>query len=734
MKYLLTTAVFLWSCLLMAQDNILDARENYNIGQQVTITGIITNDNDLGPIRYMQDETAGIAIYPGSWSNFSFEPVEGDEVEVTGTLKMYNGLLEIDPIASISLLSEDNPLPEPIVVTPSQLLEQYEGMLVQINDAVFSDGGNTFGSSTYNFTASGETGIIYVRNGSPLMGNLIPLGEVDIVGILSQFTYNQPATDGYQLLPRNMEDLILESAVNFASEVEQSNLSTTGFTVSWNTDVASSTHLEYGTTAALGTIVDISESVTEHAVNLTDLLPGTPYFVQAYSITGEDTIRSNTNVFSTVSESSGEIIAYFNQSVDNSYATPDNEAVNLNNAIEDTIIAYINRSMYTLDLAIYNNNRGAIAQAINNAAGRGVVVRYIAEGSNANIAVNDLNDNIPVLYRENATSSGMHNKFVVIDRNNVDSAIVITGSTNFTSNNLFDDYNNMIIVQDQSLARAYTLEFNEMWGADGNLPDAANSRFGEFKIKNTPEKFIIGGRNVELYFSPSDGTTAHIEEAIYTTNYDLYFASLVLTNDILANAIMDVANIFVQPVGIIETVNGSGSDVQELIDAGIEVLDFDPASPYQLHHKYAIIDQSQPLSDPTVITGSHNWSSSAESTNDENTLIIHDAAIANQYYQEFMARYNQVTVSVKEIHTVEGMKAYPNPATEWVELEIAAHRAISGSLAIMAADGKALLEKSFGLPSGKKLLRIPLNNLSPGIYFIQISGDWGTETTRIVVQ
>ncbi len=34
-----------------------------------------------------------------------------------------------------------------------------------------------------------------------------------------------------------------------------------------------------------------------------------------------------------------------------------------------------------------------------------------------------------------------------------------------------------------------------------------------------------------------------------------------------------------------------------------------------------------------------NWSANGEDTNDENTIIIHDAAIANQFYQEFAARY-----------------------------------------------------------------------------------------------
>ena len=47
----------------------------------------------------------------------------------------------------------------------------------------------------------------------------------------------------------------------------------------------------------------------------------------------------------------------------------------------------------------------------------------------------------------------MHNKFVIIDANNADSAWVISGGTNWTNNQLFDDFNNLILIQDQSLAK-----------------------------------------------------------------------------------------------------------------------------------------------------------------------------------------------------------------------------------------------------------------------------------------
>ena len=79
-----------------AQMNIQDVRENYNIGQTVTVVGVVTSDDNLGSVRYLQDATAGIAIYPGQdWSSWDATPQIGDSLSVTGPITEYNGLLEI---------------------------------------------------------------------------------------------------------------------------------------------------------------------------------------------------------------------------------------------------------------------------------------------------------------------------------------------------------------------------------------------------------------------------------------------------------------------------------------------------------------------------------------------------------------------------------------------------------------------------------------------------------------
>ena len=80
------------------------------------------------------------------------------------------------------------------------------------------------------------------------------------------------------------------------------------------------------------------------------------------------------------SSSSGYIRAYFNNPVDTSVATGE-KAGYLHYAIDDTLIAYINRAKYTIDVAVYNFIQSSqiadIAAAINAAFANGIRIRWI---------------------------------------------------------------------------------------------------------------------------------------------------------------------------------------------------------------------------------------------------------------------------------------------------------------------------------------------------------------------
>ena len=101
---------------------------------------------------------------------------------------------------------------------------------------------------------------------------------------------------------------------------------------------------------------------------------------------------------------------------------------------------------------------------------------------------------------------------------------------------------------------------------------------------------------------------------------------LTLTRDDLGDAIVELnQSFFVNPIGVIEQINTTGSEFDNLISNGVQTYAHDVSG--DCHHKYAIVDHSEVGSDPLVITGSHNWSSSAENVNDENTVIVHDAPL-----------------------------------------------------------------------------------------------------------
>ena len=234
----------------------------------------------------------------------------------------------------------------------------------------------------------------------------------------------------------------------------------------------------------------------------------------------------------------------------------------------------------------------------------------------------------------------MHNKFIVIDADIADSAWVLSGSTNWTTNQLFDDPNHIIMVQDQSVARAYEIEFNEMWGSDGDQYDLDNAKFGSDKTNNL-HHFIVNGNDFEVYFSPSDNTTYNISNALKTANNEIDFALLVFTNNQLGSTILEQYESGVEVYGIIEQVNTEGSEYEFLLEEGVNVISHQGFGD-SFHHKYCIVDHANTDSDPLVITGSHNWSGAAETNNDENTMIIHDANIANQFYQEFYQRLNEI--------------------------------------------------------------------------------------------
>ena len=209
--------------------------------------------------------------------------------------------------------------------------------------------------------------------------------------------------------------------------------------------------------------------------------------------------------------------------------------------------------------------------------------------------------------------------------------------------------------------------------------------------------------------------------------------------------------------GIIEQINTQGSEYEYLLDLGVNVISHQGFGD-QFHHKYCIVDHSNTDSDPLVITGSHNWSGAAETNNDENTMIIHDANIVNQFYQEFYQRMNELenqvepsyncvgescidpldgsgtysslvaceyicsSTSIDESKTQE-IQIFPNPNNGMFTLQVVSLKYGNIEYAVVDIQGKTILKDYATIAKGLNKIEIK-NNFKSGLYFIEFANDY----------
>lgn len=144
------------------------------------------------------------------------------------------------------------------------------------------------------------------------------------------------------------------------------------------------------------------------------------------------------------------------------------------------------------------------------------------------------------------------------------------------------------------------------------------------------------GPNYEVYFSPNGGCEARLLYWIGRANSSIHIMIYSFTLDTVGDALIaaNKRNVDVRIV-MEKSEIGQGSEYEKMKRAGIQVrLDTNPAI---MHNKVAIIDGT------VVITGSYNWSASAETRNDENLIIIRSAQVAAEYEKAFQKIWNQST-------------------------------------------------------------------------------------------
>lgn len=315
--------------------------------------------------------------------------------------------------------------------------------------------------------------------------------------------------------------------------------------------------------------------------------------------------------------SSGSITAYFTQPSDQT-----------TDGIDKGVVADLDQAKKTIDLASFDFNLPDVTDALARAESRGVTVRVVLDEVNGTqiLPASDAPDkqkynaldalsaaHIPVV--NGGRSSGlMHDKFILID-----SAILYVGSWNMSFNDTYRNNNNLLRIQNSTLIANYQAKFNEMF---------VDHRFGaKATVGAQTPQLTVDGIAVENYFSPPDGVMAKLVALVNGATKSVHFMAFTYTSDDLADAMIAKHKAGVDVQGVIENRGASQGALPKLFCAGVDVKT--DGNPNTMHHKIIILD------DQTVITGSFNFTVSADKYNDDNVIVLRDHTLAMQYEQEY---------------------------------------------------------------------------------------------------
>lgn len=284
------------------------------------------------------------------------------------------------------------------------------------------------------------------------------------------------------------------------------------------------------------------------------------------------------------------------------------------------------------------------------------------------------NAGIPILddTADGSKGSGlMHHKFMVVDE-----TMLVATSANFTLSGIHGDLNNLdtqgnannlLTIKSEPLAKIFLEEFNLMWG-DG-VGGNQDSQFGLNKKIREFSPLQMGDSRVEVHFSPLSETQPWIRSSNGFISQQLAEAETTVNLALFVFTDQKIVDTLAQT-------HQKGATIQGLIDSGFayryysEGLDMlgvallrncqeeannqpwsSPISTVgvselpkgdKLHHKFAVIDQK------TVVTGSHNWSASANHQNDEFVLVIQNPTVAAHYEREFKQLYDRAILGIPQ--------------------------------------------------------------------------------------
>lgn len=327
------------------------------------------------------------------------------------------------------------------------------------------------------------------------------------------------------------------------------------------------------------------------------------------------------------------------------------------------LAAFIQGARRSLDLALYDFRlsdplKAIIAGALRERAAAGVSIRiaYDADKPEPPLVAQGMDPAPPGTglfvqslgypYRRIGGPKLMHNKYIVRDlpdpnaADGAATASVWTGSTNFTDDSWNVEENNILRIASPDLARFYAHDFADLW-SEGEIGTSGS-------FDTAPVSLTYGGTPLaaQVFFSPGRGPRIDDEVArrVSGARQRVRIWSMLINSGALISALdnllaagqvpisglydrTQMASVLTQWQDVPHNVWKIGAVRQIVAQAGLIGKNSTPYRPDTIHDfmhaKVLVVDD-------TVITGSYNFSRSAE-FNAENLLILENAVLADRY-------------------------------------------------------------------------------------------------------
>ncbi|WP_192561243.1 phospholipase D-like domain-containing protein [Pseudomonas gozinkensis] len=365
-------------------------------------------------------------------------------------------------------------------------------------------------------------------------------------------------------------------------------------------------------------------------------------------------------------------------------AWPDAARQWLENGLLGRLQGFIERALdsrWALDIAIYEYQLQAIIDTVNAAFDRGVQVRvlYHARPDDEDTTINEASlAKLPATSkRGRVTHNIFHNKFIVLSHldggGERQPQAVLCGSTNFTANGVYRQANVVHVLDDSAVSASYLKTFEQIWAEPADV-GATRDWITQHNPMNPAQPLFAG-------FSPRTGGADLREfvDIIEGAKKDLLFVTAFALPDAILNALLGQPHDDILRYGLQNTVSritGFHADrtaefaATALLNTGLEGWLRENMKGQKgnllVHTKAVVTDFTS--DSPTIISGSHNLSTSASNGNDENYLIIRgDTDLADRYglellrfYEHYRFRYFAKKLALKQVQPLAADDSWTN--------------------------------------------------------------------------